>query len=282
MGDPFDRDATVLDGCAVASQSPSAAWRRARSAFVSVAYATSRTTSDENANSPSPRSTGHARRAGRGRRRGRGRRGGGRRAVRTASREPLVPTIAQSSSTLRSAGPSASSRAATRPCRVAGSGAGRARCAGGPVPPVSRSSATSSSRKNGLPPLRSSRKREHLGGARRSPSSSETSSSTAASTSSGSRFEHDCVVAARPPAASARRARAGPWRRSTNGQARQDARASRSTRSSTRSSAQCRSDRTHDDGTLGARALEEGQHRPQRVVAGARRVDVAQRGPRSP
>ena len=57
----------------------------------------------------------------------------------------------------------------------------------------------------------------------------------------------------------------------------QAARRAVATRSSTRWSAQCRSDRTMTTGRSTAVALEEGQHGPGRLFAGALRIDLAQR-----
>ena len=100
-----------------ATRSARSAWRRARSARVSVPYATSRTSSDlkrkpssskirrsrsasESSTSPGASTDVSAS---------------------ASAKSPVEPTTAQSSSSERSVAGSASSRAATRPCSVAGS-----------------------------------------------------------------------------------------------------------------------------------------------------------------
>ena len=143
---------------------------------------------------------------------------------------------------------------------------------------VGRSSAASSSRKNGLPPLRSSR-RSRSSGVGSAPSSWSTA--RRAASSQRVEVEHDEVVAARARASTAPRARAGPWRPARTAGRRM--RSSRwSTRSSTRWSAQCSSDSTSTIGRHAASASKKFCERPAGVVQGAGRVDVRQRVARRP
>ena len=148
---------------------------------------------------------------------------------------PEPPSTAASSSVARSSGVSVSRRAATRPRMLSGrSGSASAGSA------VSHTSDASSSRKNGLPPLRSRSWAAMLGQSRLGDATS--TSCRAAARSSGSRLSTaSCGVPGRPPVRSP-----GPAACSGDEHERKrpERGSKRSTSSSTTSSAQCRSERT--------------------------------------
>ncbi len=217
-------------------------WHLARSALVIVWYATSRTRSERNDHWSSPTSmisssTSSARPPSTS----------APRAIwRPISRRPSIgprwPITEAFWSTARAIGPRSSSRAATRPRSVSGRPSAPSATTEAPAAPSSR--LTSSSRKNGFPPLRSIR-----------------SSATCGSTASPTRCSSRSWAAARPSASTCTiivlwRPGRGVHRSSSAGRAvartttgRWPSVANRSsTRASTASSAQCRSDSSSTSG----------------------------------
>ena len=161
-------------------------------------------------------------------------------------------------------GSSASSRAATSPCSVAGTSRSAS------ASPDSCTNATSSSTKNGLPPLRSSRNVDESRRRRRR----RAARARARRSPLVERLEVEREPLYLPGAGVQRVSRPGrAVATSTNGRLRSRA-SSRSHSSSTSSVAQCRSESTSTSGTFARERLEERERRAQRVVAGAARVDA--------
>jgi len=106
----------------------------ARSPFVIVAYATSRMTSDVNANSASPSGTSISSRSASVRSKRWSGANRGLASAYAAAGAPLEPTTAQSSSSARESSSSASRRAATSPWRVTGTPPRRGSRAGRRLP----------------------------------------------------------------------------------------------------------------------------------------------------
>ena len=145
-----------------------------------------------------------------------------------------------------------------------------------PARSLSPTSATSSSRKNGLPPLRSSSASRTVVGQRRR-STSASSSSPAAARVERVEVDDDGVVAAgrHGPALGERLAGGGDEHERLPAEPLERA---SSTRSSTSVSAQCRSDSTTTTGlAAGRRASRKVSTAPGGLLAGALRVDLAER-----